>query len=93
MSRFLRLSSMIVNLDSVAVIRPVGPDTVTIISTLGHVEYVEGQDAVDLVAYVIGQAVRPVPSGADEMAARSWINERVSWDESAEQLVEVEGGE
>jgi hypothetical protein len=93
MSRFVRLSSLILNLDAVAVIRPMGPDTVTVVSTLGHVEYIEGQDAVDLIAYVIAQATRPVPSGADEVAARAWINERVSWDEAAEELVEVEGGE
>jgi hypothetical protein len=93
MARFVRLNSMIVNLDAVAVIRPVGPDTVTVISTLGHVEYVEGQDAVDLVAYVIAQATRPVPSGADEMVARAWINDRLDWDEAVEEFAEVEGDE
>jgi hypothetical protein len=85
---------MIVNLDAVAVIRPVGPDTVTVVSTLGHVEYIEGQDAIDLVAYVIGLAARPVPSGADEIVARAWITERLSWDEVVEEdFAEVEGDE
>lgn len=48
MTRFLRLRTVILNLDAIAVIRSVGPDTVSVVTTLGYTEYLEGDDAIDL---------------------------------------------
>lgn len=73
MTRFLRLRTVILNLDAIAVIRPVGTDTVSVVTTLGYTEYLEGDDAIDLLAYVLDGAVRPVPSGAHTQLAHAWL--------------------
>jgi hypothetical protein len=73
MTRFLRLRTVLLNLDAIAVIRPAGPDTVSVVTTLGYTEYLEGDDAIDLLAYVLDGAVRPVPSGAHIQLAHAWM--------------------
>jgi len=93
MTRFLRLRTVILNLDAIAVIRPVGPDTVSVVTTLGYTEYLEGDDAIDLLAYVLDGAARPVPSGADIQLAHAWLAQSQAHDECEHDEESVEGDE
>jgi len=52
MARFVLLKKLIVNLEAIAVVRAISSDTVAVVTSPGHVEYVEGKDAVDLLAHV-----------------------------------------
>jgi hypothetical protein len=84
MARFVRLRSVILNLESVAVVRPIGPDTVTVITTLGYSEHLEGEDAHDLLAYLLDEAINPVPTLAAEQLAYAWLRANApdgAWDE------------
>jgi hypothetical protein len=95
MTRFLRLRTVVLNLEAIAVIRPVGPDTVSVVTTLGYTEYLEGDDATDLLAYVLDGAARPVPSGAHIQLVHAWLAASRTHDEYEYQYDEmaVEGDE
>ena len=88
MARFVRLRKVVVNLDAVAVIRPEWPDNVTLITTLGYTERLEGEDAVDFLAFVFREAVTPVNTVEYEQLAHAWLNENaahVSWEEERDE--------
>jgi hypothetical protein len=77
MARFLLLRKLFVNLETVAFVRPIRSDMAAVVTALGHVEYVEGDDAVDLVAYFIAQSdTDPNSREPDDFAmeiARGWL--------------------
>jgi hypothetical protein len=77
MARFLLLRKLFVNLEAVAVVRPIRSDMAAVVTAQGHVEYVEGDDAVDLVAYFIAQSDtdpnRIEPDGLAMEIARGWL--------------------
>ena len=78
MARFVRLRSAVVNLDTVAVVRPLAADAVTLITTLGYTEHLEGQDAIDLLAFVFREAVAPVTTLDQEQLAHAWLDASAS---------------
>ena len=77
MARFLLLRKLFVNLDTVAFVRPIRPDMAAVVTPLAHVEYVEGDDAVDLVARFIAQSDTDTNTiEHDDLAmeiARAWL--------------------
>lgn len=78
MARFVRLRSAVVNLDAVAVIRPLAPDAVTLITTLGYTEHLEGEDAIDFLAVVFREAMTPTTTLNQEQFARAWLDASAS---------------
>lgn len=84
MARFVRLRSAVVNLETIAVIRPLAPDSVTVITTLGYTEHFAGEDAIALLALVLPQAVTPVPSIAEEQLAQAWLQTNTALNEEWE---------
>jgi len=75
MARFVRLRSAVVNLDAVAVIRPLAPDAITVVTVLGYTEHLEGQDAIDFLAVVIREAVAPITTANQEQLAHAWLSQ------------------
>ncbi|MCS7256279.1 MAG: hypothetical protein RMJ05_03895 [Thermomicrobium sp.] len=73
MARFVRLRTAIVNLDTVAVIRPLAADAVTLVTTLGYTEHLEGEDAIDFLALVFREAVAPVTTVDQEQLVHAWL--------------------
>jgi hypothetical protein len=78
MARFVRLRNLIVNIETIAVVRPIGPDEVMVVTTAGHSGSVDGEDAVHLLAYLIDEALRPLASEYALHHARSWIKKTAS---------------
>jgi hypothetical protein len=74
-ARFLHLRNLIVNVETIAVVRPINPDVVMVVTTAGHNGYVDGEDAVDLLAYLIDEATNPFPSHYAMELARAWLQE------------------
>jgi hypothetical protein len=75
MARFIRLSRSVLNLELVAVVRPISNDTVAVITSLGHTEYYEGQDARDILAFLLDMATNPVPTSFSMQVADVWLQE------------------
>jgi hypothetical protein len=62
-----------VNVETIAVVRPINPNEVMVVTTAGHSGSVDGEDAVNLLAYLIDEAMRPFASEYALRYARSWI--------------------
>jgi hypothetical protein len=73
-ARFVLLRNLIVNVETIAVVRPISPDKVMVVS-IGHSEYLDGEDAVDLLAYLVDEATTPFPSYYATEIARAWLQE------------------
>jgi hypothetical protein len=74
-ARFVLLRNLIVNVETIAVVRPISPDEVVVVTTAGHSGSVDGEDAVELLAYLIDEATSPFPSHFAMELARQWLQE------------------
>jgi hypothetical protein len=75
MAQFVRLSRSLLNVELVAVVRPISADTVAVVTSLGHTEYYEGQDARDILAFLLDMATSPNPSPFSVQVADVWLQE------------------
>lgn len=75
MARFLRLQNVVLNLDTIACIRPLSEDAVTVVTAFGYTENLEGEDAIALLSYIFREAIAPVSDIGEEQLAHAWLSQ------------------